>query len=59
MAVIINDFEVVSDEGESQQRSASAESAQASVSAQPAPTPHDIERILEHQRERMERVWAH
>jgi hypothetical protein len=62
MAVVINDFEVVSDEGEQLQRATHApESRPAATSnaASHAPTAYDIERILELLRERMERVRAH
>jgi hypothetical protein len=57
MPVVINDFEIVSDQSP----------ARGSESTTPAPTPptgggqtpHDLENILRHEKERLLRVQAH
>jgi hypothetical protein len=53
MAVVIDDFEVVAAEEEGSQPSTVTSTAASS------PTVHDIERVIERQWERAERVWAH
>lgn len=56
MAVVIDDFEVVTNEDEGSQPVASALTTNNAASS---PTVHDIERVVERQCERYERVWAH
>lgn len=56
MAVVIDDFEVVADEDEVGQPTTSPAVTNNAASS---PTVHDIERVVEHQCERAERVWAH
>lgn len=56
MAVVIDDFEVVADEEESNQP---APSTTVTSNAASSPTVHDIELIGERQWERFARVWAH
>ena len=60
MPVVINEFEVVA---EPPSTKASAEKATAAPSptgaSTPAPTPHDIQCIIRHQKERFARVRAH
>lgn len=53
MAVVIDDFEVLSAEEEVSQPAAAATVAASS------PTVHDIERVVERQLERFERIRAH
>lgn len=57
MAVVINEFEVVPQPTQNQP----AASAAAPSTATPpmGPTAQDIERIIQHQRERLARVRAH
>lgn len=52
MAVVIDDFEVLTDEDGGHQQASPAGTA-------PAPTVRDIERVVERQSDRDERVWAH
>lgn len=54
MPVVINEFEVVAEPPQP-----SATQAQEPASGAAAPTPHELERIIEHQRERLMRIWAH
>jgi hypothetical protein len=54
MAVVINDFEVVPAEPPRQQNTA----AQSASNPAP-PSPQEVERVVEHQISRAERVWAH
>jgi hypothetical protein len=56
MAVVIDDFEVVSGEEEGSQP---ASSAAVTTNAASSPTVHDVERVIERQWERFERIWAH
>jgi hypothetical protein len=56
MAVVIDDFEVLPEESNAQQPAGSAAGANSGPSA---PTVHDIERVVERQADRYERVWAH
>ncbi len=57
MAVVINEFEVIpGEQPPPQQGSASSPGAQESAAP---PAEHEIERMVEHQRERYGRVWAH
>jgi hypothetical protein len=58
MAVIINDFEVVSEPPPSEERGAGDEAEGQAAQAQ-GPTPHEVEHVIERQRERQARVWAH
>jgi hypothetical protein len=56
MAVVIQDFEVIAAPPPASQQP----SAQASPPVRmPGPTPGDIARVIEHQKERAERVRAH
>jgi len=55
MPVVIDDFEVVAGEEEHEQTGTAGFTNNTTAS----PTVHDIERVLERQRERCERVWAH
>lgn len=55
MAVVINDFEVVPAEPPRSQNTA----AQPSASNPAQPSPQAVERVVEHQISRSERVWAH
>ena len=56
MPVVINEFEVVAEPPTNQ----STETKQPGSPAKtPAPTPHDIERILQRQARRFARVRAH
>ena len=55
MAVVINEFEVVS---EPQPAPSSTPSAQSPV-AQAAPSPDDVVQLIRRQLERSARVWAH
>jgi len=59
MAVIINDFEVVSEPPPSDERGAGGEEAEGQAGQAQGPTPHQVEQIIEHQQERRARVWAH
>lgn len=52
MSVVIDDFEVVANEDESRPPAAASNEAS-------SPTVHDIERVIERQCERDQRVWAH
>jgi len=56
MAVVINEFEVVPGDNDPGQRgpSSSSEGEQ-----KPPPSPREIERLIEQQLQRGERVWAH
>ena len=56
MAVVINEFEVVPGAAPQQQRSAGSEPEGDKKSP---PADHEIERLVEHQVTRNERVWAH
>lgn len=57
MPVIINEFEIVSDQAPSPQpASATQESTQQSNRGA---TPHEVENILRRERERLSRVQAH
>ena len=56
MAVVIDEFEVVVNEDEGSQPIASPAVTNNAASS---PTVHDIERVVERQCERYERVWAH
>ena len=56
MAVVIDEFEVVTGEPESTQQTGSPA---VTNNAAASPTVHDIERVVERQIERFERVWAH
>jgi len=55
MSVVIDDFEVVANEEESNH----ATGASAGTDAASSPTVHDIQLVVERQCERYERVWAH
>ncbi|HEY0006830.1 MAG TPA: hypothetical protein VGB17_18770 [Pyrinomonadaceae bacterium] len=55
MAVVIDEFEVVAEEGES---GPSPGTPAATSNAAASPTVHDIERVAEHLLERFERIWA-
>jgi hypothetical protein len=56
MAVVINEFEVVTGEGNAGQPEATAP---ASEPGEKQPSPREIERLFEQQMQRCERVWAH
>jgi hypothetical protein len=59
MPVVINDFEVVVDQpAPAAARSASSSEAPTTPSPRGA-TPHEIELILQHEKERLARVQAH
>jgi hypothetical protein len=55
MAVVINEFEVVPAESPQSDRTASPSQSQ----AESAPQTREIERMIEKEHERCERVWAH
>jgi len=55
MAVVIDEFEVMPPP----QTRQDAESDQGSDDQKSAPADHEIERMIEHQMNRCERVWAH
>lgn len=57
MAVVINEFEVVP--GEPSQSKQNASSEQSQTESASAPHPQEIERMVEKEHERCERVWAH
>lgn len=57
MAVVINEFEVVPGESDSGQREGTAPSSEAGEKL--PPSPREIERLIEQQLQRGERVWAH
>lgn len=54
MAVVINEFEVVTEP-----QPAAPASAGAKAQSPTGPTPDDIERIIRRQSERLARIWAH
>lgn len=56
MSVVIDEFEVVANEEENSQ---STGSPAVTNNAASSPTVHDIERVVERQCDRYERVWAH
>lgn len=56
MAVIIDEFEVISD---SQQERSSENNEQEQSAAEPALRPHDIKSVYEQNKLRNLRVWAH
>lgn len=56
MAVVVNEFEVVPGGNESSQSSGSTSGGDA---GDEAPSPREIERLVEQQMQRCERVWAH
>lgn len=56
MAVVINEFEVVTAEAQPQQQKAGASEP---GDKQSPPSEHEIQRLVEHQMSRDERVWAH
>jgi hypothetical protein len=58
MAVIINDFEIVSEPPPSEERGSGDQQENQAAQAQ-GPKPHEIEHVIERQRERRARVWAH
>ena len=57
MPVVINEFEVVA-EPQSKKTEDDKGAASQSQAATPAPTPHDIQCIVRHQKERLVRVRA-
>ena len=60
MAININEFEVVpGDATPSQPASSSAEHKRGPSELPQMPSPWEIERLVEQQLERCERVWAH
>jgi hypothetical protein len=58
MSVVINDFEVVTEAPPSQDRHGGDKQEGEAAQAQ-GPTPHQIERVIEHHLERRARVRAH
>ena len=56
MAVVINDFEVAP--GEAPKERSSGSEQQGGGQQSPAEE-HEIERLVEHQMRRCERIWAH
>jgi len=58
MPVVINEFEVVA-EPQSAKSAADKAPAGSARPPNPAPTPHDIQCIVRHQKERFARVRAH
>jgi len=56
MSVVIDEFDVVAREGQSNPPSAPPVQANTAGSA---PTAHDIEQVIEWQCERNARIWAH
>lgn len=55
MPVVINDFEVVPAEAPQQ----NAAVAEAGGDKKSPPSEHELERLVDHQMSRGERVWAH
>jgi hypothetical protein len=58
MPVVINDFEVVADQPSQPDRSAPSSGSSSAASPRGA-TPHEIELILQREKERLARVQAH
>jgi hypothetical protein len=58
MPVIINDFEVVTEQSASPEGSA-GDTGEGQQAEAKGPTPHQIEHIIERSRERQARLWAH
>lgn len=56
MAVVINEFEVVPAEAPQQQQAGPSEPG---ADKKSPPSEHELERLVEHQLSRGERVWAH
>jgi hypothetical protein len=56
MAVVINEFEVVPSEAPQKQKEGGAEQGGDKKSP---PSEHELERLVEHQLSRGERIWAH
>ena len=56
MPVVINEFEVVPADAPPQQQAVVSESGGGKESP---PSEHELERLVEHQMSRGERVWAH
>ena len=56
MPVVINEFEVVPAEASQQPKAATPASG---AEKESPPSPHEIERLVEQQMSRDERVWAH
>ena len=56
MAVVINEFEVVSADAPQPQKAVAAE---ASADKTSPGSEHELERLVEHRLNRGERVWAH
>ena len=56
MAVVINEFEVMPSPP---QQGQGAQSDKGGDGQKSVPTDHEIERMVEHQMSRCERVWAH
>jgi hypothetical protein len=61
MAVVINEFEVVTGQAEQANGQRKGEAAQESAAAQPPPppSPHEAERVIRRQVERYARLRAH
>lgn len=56
MAVVINEFEVVPSEAPQKEKASGTE---AGGDKKSPPSEHELERLVEHQMSRGERVWAH
>ena len=59
MAVVINEFEVVTGEAAPRKQEEGASSQGGGNSGSQKPSEQDIERLVEHQIARAERVWAY
>ena len=57
MPVVINEFEVVTGEGNAGQPELA--SAAGETGEKQPPSPREVERLFEQQMQRCERVWAH
>ena len=57
MAVVINEFEVVP--GEAPPPPQKASGVEAGGDQGPPPSEHEIARLVQHQKRRDERLWAH
>jgi len=57
MAVVINEFEVVPRESDTDQRVGTSSSVEGGE--RPPLSPDEVERLLDQQLQREERVWAH
>ncbi len=59
MPVVINEFEVITQPPASQAEGAKPPAASTPATLSSGPTPHDVARVMRHQKERFARVRAH